>query len=64
MAIAGRTSKSHKFRVVLDQPSELAYWSKTLQASEAEIRAAMKAVGDNALRVREFLDGERARTAH
>ena len=63
MPVAGRHSKVHKFRIVMDQPAEVAYWSRTLKASEADLRIAVAAVGDNALRVREFLDA-RGRKPH
>lgn len=63
MPVAGRHSKVHKFRIVMDQPAEVAYWSRTLKATEADLRKAVAAVGDNALRVREFLDS-RGRKPH
>jgi hypothetical protein len=56
MPVAGRHSKVYKFRIVLDQPPEVAYWMRTLNATEGEIREAIAAVGDHALRVREHLD--------
>lgn len=56
MPVAGRHSKVHKFRIVLDQPAEVAYWARTLNTTEAEMRDAIAAVGDHALRVREYLD--------
>ena len=56
MPVAGRHSKVHKFRIVLDQPAEVAYWARTLNTTEAEMRDAIAVVGDHALRVREYLD--------
>ena len=63
MPVAGRHSKVHKFRIVLDQPSEVAYWARTLDTTEADMRDAIAAVGDHALRVREYLDRRDAGTA-
>ena len=60
MPVAGRHSKVHKFRIVLDQPSEVAYWMRTLEATEAEMREAIAVVGDHAMRVREYLDKREA----
>lgn len=59
MPVAGRHSKVHKFRIVLDQPAEVAYWVRTLDTTEEQMRDAIAAVGDHALRVREFLDQRR-----
>ena len=63
MPVAGRHSKVHKFRIVLDQPAEVAYWVRTLGTTEPAMRDAIAAVGDHALRVREFLDSQRTATS-
>lgn len=56
MPVAGRHSKVHKFRITLSQPDEVAYWMRTLGATESDMREAIAAVGDHALRVREYLE--------
>ena len=59
MPVAGRHSKVHKFKITLSQPEEIAYWVRTLETNEADMREAIAAVGDHALRVREYLDAKR-----
>ena len=56
MPVAGRHSKVHKFRITLSQPDEVEYWTSTLNTNEAAMREAIAAVGDHALRVREYLE--------
>ena len=42
-------------KISLSEPWELQYWTKTLGCTEPELRAAVKAVGNGADAVREFL---------
>jgi hypothetical protein len=60
MSIAGRHSKVHRFRILLTQRAEIDYWMRVLDTSETAMRQAIDAVGDNALRVREYLDARLA----
>ena len=41
--------------IALTEPHEVRSWTESLKCSEAELRAAVKAVGHSAERVREFL---------
>ncbi len=43
-------------RIDVNDPSELKSWSKSLGKSEAEIKAAVEAVGDSAEAVRIYFD--------
>jgi ABC-type Na+ transport system ATPase subunit NatA len=60
MPVAGRHSKVHRFRISLTQREEIAYWVRVLDTTEEQMRRAIEAVGDQALRVREYLDKQRA----
>ena len=60
MPVAGRHSKVHRFRICLSQREEVDYWTRALHTDEAAMREAIEAVGDNALRVREYLEARAA----
>ena len=42
-------------RVTLDQPWEIEYWTKSLGATEQELRDALHAVGPSAEQVQSYL---------
>jgi hypothetical protein len=42
-------------RIILNQPHELAYWTRAFGVTEAELRKAVAAVGDRAEAVRKHL---------
>jgi len=42
-------------KINLDQPHELKYWTRALNVSDAEIRAAIEKVGNSAAAVRKEL---------
>lgn len=58
--MSDNTSKTALDRqlVSLDEDYEIRDWTKSLGCSEAELRAAVKAVGNSAVRVREYLSGK------
>jgi len=50
------TKTGHDRKLIsLEQEHELRDWTKSLGCTEAELRAAVKAVGNSAEKVREFL---------
>jgi len=56
--MADNTSRSNKAdasRINLQQDHEVAYWTKALGVTKAELEAAVKAVGTSAAAVREHL---------
>jgi len=49
-----KTGQDRKL-IALEQEHEVRDWTKSLGCTEAELRAAVKAVGNSAEKVREFL---------
>ena len=43
-------------RISLEQDYEVRDWSKSLGVTEAELKAAVKAVGNSAVKVKEYLN--------
>jgi hypothetical protein len=45
--------------IALEEPHEVRSWTESLKCSETELRDAVKAVGNSASAVREYLTGKR-----
>jgi hypothetical protein len=50
-----KTGGSDRERINIHQDHEVAYWTKALGVTKAELEAAVKAVGSSAAAVREHL---------
>ena len=50
-----KTGGQDRQRISLQQDYEIRDWTKSLGCTEDQLRAAVKAVGDSAEKVREFL---------
>lgn len=46
--------------IALEEPHEVRSWTESLGCSETQLRDAVKAVGNSAAAVREYLAGKRA----
>lgn len=46
-------------RIALEQEHELRYWTKSLDCTPDELRAAVKAVGNSAEKVKEYLNSRK-----
>ncbi len=46
-------------RIDVNDPSEVAYWCKSLGVSKEELKATVEAVGDSAKAVKEYLAHEK-----
>ncbi|HWT19321.1 MAG TPA: DUF3606 domain-containing protein [Variovorax sp.] len=45
--------------IAIDEPHEVRSWTESLKCSETQLRDAVKAVGNSAEAVREYLAGKR-----
>ncbi|MDH6170205.1 hypothetical protein M2282_005375 [Variovorax boronicumulans] len=45
--------------IAIDEPHEVRSWTESLKCSETQLRDAVKAVGNSAEAVREYLGGRR-----